>query len=248
MGWKVSCIFIQSEKNHSKNEICTALSLEQMKSVSPEPFEVACNPPDKAHYIGYLNGCYVLCHPFLPAQILAGNKNVDALLALFPHSKILVTLLISSVNAYGYALYENSQLIRKKYGDSDEPIREEIGALLAIEQVFFDTKIDRVVQGEFGTEYFFKDDMEISYADDQIGEELVSVVCKEVMGEELFDMNDTAFFETKLEGFSISNIRQGKGAKRVEIETPAWKRHLLTIIMTIIVVIVLRMLWLRNSK
>lgn len=67
----------------------------------------------------------------------SSNELLEKVLGLYPRHNILAIELISSCNAYGYAVYENGVLIRAMGGCCDEPVSKDIGELLPEEIKYF---------------------------------------------------------------------------------------------------------------
>lgn len=250
MGWKQSSIFIKVGETKTVEEISQALGLDAFEKCDPEPFEAVTNPSD-ACYVGYLGELLVISHPSWPNEIFLGDETIiEKLTSLFPKSKILVLGLQSVINHYSYILYESGKLIRKKYGDTDEPVREDIGELLHTEKAFIEKRIAKIERGKYDKEYYFKDDPGDGYPEDALGENFVSSVLKEVWDYELMDMPDEYFFESMLQGYVLPEDENKVGAYSPEVlknteekwtYRPNWKRHLLTIAILFVAILIHRL-------
>lgn len=97
--------------------------------MAPRSFEFA---------LGAYEEGFALAHEKLYGLVCdSGIELFEKVLAMCPTYNILAVELISSCNAYGYAVYENGVLIRAMGGHYEEPISIDIGELLPEELKYF---------------------------------------------------------------------------------------------------------------
>ena len=200
MGWKISTIIINSNKEINELDLLESLGFKNTFEIKSEVFEDVMNPDDNKVYIGKYKGNLIICAQEFPTSFFNGIilKGEKMLTSFFPDTEICALVLHSAVNFWGYSISKNNKKIRVRAGSAEagtfieygEPIEEE-KALFAMSEI------------THGKRLFHFDDMPDEYfTDDQVGENFVFDISKRYLGEQL-DASEE-LFETELKGFQFT--------------------------------------------
>lgn len=239
MGWK-SCYFIAAENDcphgylgtlpkHNSERATELFSKLGYKTTNRRKSPIIDFPQDNQVYLGAYDKAVIVSdqaiydcfedqnHPLL--------KNA---LSIHPDGTLMVIVLHSVVNLFGYAFYRNGQLIRQYGGCGDDGVTHEHGELLDEERDAFAKS--KVINGErfFLSEY---DGVVEEVTPDCYGETLVFAVLERYYGE-ILDQSEHLWPED-LQGEAIDNhndfapdelhkrLTQPESEKS---EIPWWKR------------------------
>jgi len=202
MGWKMSTIIVNTDKEFQEKELLKALGYTNIKSIENKTFDAVMNPDNGVAYIGSYKGNTIICISELPMTFLEPSlsEGEKVLIDYFPNAEICTLMLQSVVNFWAYAVIKNGQKIRLRGGTADagtmldfgEPLEEELDLLSK-------SKLDE----EGNRIYFFEEFGDESFQEDQVGENFVFTLTKKYTGEELD--RDDEIFEIQLNGYSIEN-------------------------------------------
>lgn len=142
-------------------------------------------------------------------------------LSIFPDGTLCMIILHSVVNLYGYALYENGQLVREFAGCADDGITHEFGEPLPEERDAFSKS--KNVDGErvFLVEY---DGTIEEVSHDGYGENLVFEVASRFYGEKVDQPVSDHLWPEALQGEAIDKKPASKGPEPKKSEVPWWQR------------------------
>ncbi|WP_452224407.1 DUF6928 family protein [Lacinutrix chionoecetis] len=233
MGWKLSAIFINTNKQIDEIELFQNLGFENVKPIASKAFEEILNPVEGELYIGSYKGTTILCIPALPYSFLEeGLKQEEVVLVnAFPDTEISGLMLHSVVNFYGYTLIKNGEKIRVKGGSADDgvvvdfgpPLQEEI-AILKKSKLNADG--DRI--------YRLDDYPDEDFTEDQLGENFVFELSERYIGETL-DSAEDLLFETTFRGYSYTDTEaQIKETKKIKKRTQ-WLKYVIYIVLFFII-------------
>lgn len=193
MGWKASLVIINQTVDIPTPKLIRQLGGGRLTARAESTLEDAIYPDDDKLYIGFYKGNTLICDADLPLIFYDEALSEVELnfIGLFPNAEILALNLNSFDNFYGYVLISQGQKIRAKMGDSEVPLRFELGEPLPEEQPLYRNS---VLQSA-GNRVFRLDDE--PYSEDAIGEEFVFEVAKRFLGGRLdSDELDELMFET----------------------------------------------------
>lgn len=201
MGWKMSTIIINSDKEFDEKELLKDLGYNNVQSIAKEAFDVVLNPDEGVAYIGTHKGNTILCISTLPMTFLEPSlsEGENVLIDYFPNTEICALMLHSVVNFWGYVLIKNGKKVRARGGSADtgtmldygEPLEEEL-------ELLSKSKIDE----DGNRVYLFEEDEE-PYEESQVGENFVFDLSKRYFGVEF--TGDDELYETQLKGFSFDH-------------------------------------------
>jgi len=149
MGWKTSVIIasqlerpILSDKvvhNPERADQLAAKLPGDFAFVGSSTFEEGAYPSNGNLYIGAYVDSLILGHMDFGSSCFEGDVPavIHTVAAFLPRSTILALQLHSVVNLYGYALFENGQLIRRRAGSADDGVFLDSGEPVAEEQPLF---------------------------------------------------------------------------------------------------------------
>jgi len=97
-------------------------------------------------YVGAYEGAFVLGSIPITEEAFAGvvPKAVTCVNTMLPGCRVLIVLLHSVVDLFGYAIFEHNRLVRARAGSADSGVYVDFGDLLPIERKLkaFDDTID----------------------------------------------------------------------------------------------------------
>ncbi|WP_437824361.1 hypothetical protein [Tenacibaculum mesophilum] len=246
MGWKISCVIINSNKEIEKEKLLNSIGFHNLKKIVPKTFEEVMLPPGNTVYITKYKGNWIICEQELPIKSFEENTSYEenTLSDFFPDTEICSIALQSTVNFWGYSVTKNNQKLRVKGGTSElgtfidfgKPLKEE-------EKLLSKSKID-----ENGNRFYnFDEFTEGEFTEDQVGENFVFELGTRYFGKQL-DSDDELLFDTNFEGYSFSktptNIRKVSSPldnlnKNTQLNTKFLK-YLLFIVVIIIICLILK--------
>lgn len=215
MGWKTS-IVIASQQEHAalaRGVVHNADRAAQIAAALPgdytfvgeSTFEDGAYPQNGNLYLGAYDGSVVIGHMDLASSCFHGHVPpvVHALDALLPNSTILALELHSVVDLYGYALFENQELIRARAGSADYGIFLDVGEPLMEERPLF----AKSVVNEQGEQVWLEEyDGVVEEMDHScMGEEFVFEISRRFLGERFdnFDHDKLPMSEYKAKSKSL---------------------------------------------
>lgn len=204
MGWKMSMIIINSEKEFKKDELFESLGYYDLKHIDKRYWESVINPDDGRIYIGQHNGNTIICMQELPIESLdtSLSRAEKVFSENFPNADIVTFALHSVVNLWGYSVVNNGKKLRVRGGTADSGIIVESGEILEEEkELFSKSKVNANGDRVFVFEGMPNDEFE----DSQVGENFVFDLSRKYFGESL-DSGD-ALFEVELEGYTYSTSK-----------------------------------------
>ena len=149
MGYKTAAVFVTSaEPSYFANrpehlpdkaiELISKLGLKFDVAAGIHAYGEIMGPRSFEFSLGAYEKGFALAHEKLYGSVWEPPVELfEKVLAMCPSQSILAVELISSCNAYGYAVYENGVLIRAMAGQYEEPISLDIGELLPEELKYF---------------------------------------------------------------------------------------------------------------
>jgi hypothetical protein len=191
VGWKSFAIFVQppggaalgdpsSLSDCGTEALCNALVPGLYSSDGSSTLDRAIYPPKGELYLKNYRTAAVICEQDIACAFFSGRKHLwrsrtsplaastrDTILSLFPDREIVVLVLHSVVNLWGYAVYQSGTLIRCAAGTADDGIICDMGIPLPEEQPALEHRALAAID-ETGD-----------------GEELVFDVARRVFGERL---------------------------------------------------------------
>jgi len=202
MGWKLSTLFINSNKKINDIELFRSLGFKNVSPIASKTFEEVMNPEDDELYIGNYNGNTIICIPTLHNTLLDETLQEDekVLVNTFPNSEISGLLLHSVVNFWGFTLIKNGEKIRVKAGSSEDGTIIDFGKPLAEELEFLNKSI---INKDGERVYRLDDYPDEDFTEDQLGENFVFNLSKRYLKESL-DSSEELLFETSFKGYSYS--------------------------------------------
>lgn len=152
------------------------------------------------------------------------NRNHPLLrnaLTLFPDGTLLMVVLHSTVNYFGYAFYENGQLKREYAGGGDQGVTHEYGELLEEEREAFDKS--KIVDGQ---RLFLSEHNGVieEYEPDLYGETLVFAVLCRFYGEILDQPTSEHLWPEDLQGEAIDKQSVNKQPEPKKSKESWWQR------------------------
>ena len=212
MGWKAASIFVNERgpgyfgtlppHNPEKaRKICHSLGL-SFSNTKQSTFENGLYPPAGTFALGAYEGGLILADQdeLIGCSGEDDDPTVLKILHQYPDASILCITLHSVVNHWGYALYENSKLLRRFVGDADDGIALEEGQLQPEEKTLF----ERSRQTEPGRRIFQIDINGVTeeFPENAAGEELVFRMASRFFGQPLDHCKPVDLFDLQLELFS----------------------------------------------
>jgi hypothetical protein len=216
VGWKSACIIagdcpagylgtLPAHKPARADEIIKLLGYPELSKREAAKLEVYPDPGT------FMIGAYEQAVFLADRDIIfecfdkRDNRYFQNCLSLYPKGKLLIFLLHSVTNYFGYAYYENGALVREFSGSSDDGVVSDVGEPLAEEKACFkscqtrgDTKVF-LVETEGKIE---------EYGADEYGEELAFQVAGIFFGQPLDRHLDghNDHFELEMELFKKQSI------------------------------------------
>lgn len=202
MGWNLSVILIKAAGAVPPGAVLAALGVNG-EAQAPEVFDNALNPGADDLYIGSYRGNLVLCGYGLAEQLIELPESALAtrIARLFPHTEMGAFALMSTINYYGYALYQNGKRIRAKMGDADNGLVLDNGAALPEEAALLGCS-ERLPGGE--RVYRLRSGEE-PCSEAQVGEEFVFALWQRFTGTRLDEDDD--LLDEELAAFRISSAQ-----------------------------------------
>ncbi|WP_055444916.1 DUF6928 family protein [Lacinutrix himadriensis] len=218
MGWKLSTIFINSNKEINDVELFNSLGFQDITPIEPKAFEEILNPEDGELYIGHYKDSTILCIPTLPYLFLeASLSNEESILMnTFPNTDISSLVLQSVVNFWGFTLIKDGTKVRAKGGSSEEGLLVDFGTPLKEElELLKNSKINADGERVYHLDAYPDEE----FTEDELGEEYVFKVCERYIGATL-DHADDLLFETKFRGYSYKDTHEdSKQSEKIEKKT-----------------------------
>lgn len=158
MGWKASFIVIKdrgcpsdyfrSPQNHLPDRATEFISHLTYRGFSKRlPTKLDLNPKSGDTIIGAYERALIYADTVVfDCAENKGHELIQNAVGLHPEASVLMLILHSGVNEFGYSIFENGSLIREYSGDIDHGIRKEFGQPLVEEKPDFDRS--KIIRGE----------------------------------------------------------------------------------------------------
>ncbi|MBN1800019.1 MAG: hypothetical protein JW891_00845 [Candidatus Lokiarchaeota archaeon] len=195
MGWKASVIFvydtnagpIKEDSPHDRKaaqDIISKLQIGDHYQAELSCFDEGIYPRDDELFIGCYPQGYIICHDTLSNAGVEGKQEFNKVVDIFPNSEILVLILHSVVNLFGYAYYKDGRRIRARAGSANDGVFIEEGNPLPEEDLLFAKS--KVIDGQRIWEKQIHGQME-TFSEDAMGETFVFELSKRVFGTRIDD-------------------------------------------------------------
>ena len=189
MGWKLNMIIMKGLKGDTdglSRLFGFFYGRRKYEPIGKTTLENCLHPKDDEKlYIGIYKDLRIITEANLPYEFLQDSPGFTEKLSrglTKGEREMYVFGLISTINLWGYSLINNSTRVRTKFGTHDEGVMHEEGNPLDAEVELIQNS--EVIDGK--RVYTFKGDQ---YNEDQIGEEFVFRIIKEVTGERIDQPN-----------------------------------------------------------
>lgn len=200
MGWKVSMIIVRNPKTINHKEILNKLGFDGYSSHKSLSVDDVCSfYSNREIYLGQYKDNLVICNWILPEYLLL-EKSTDVemkILSLFSTSEICIIELVSTVNFWGFKIFNNQQLMRHKVVSAEQGTICDVGEPLPEELELLSKSF---IDNEGNRKYNLKDGEDEPYNEDQVGEEFVFEIMSRYIGHRL-DEADEFLYETLLTGY-----------------------------------------------
>jgi hypothetical protein len=181
VGWKVFALFATDRSDgyfgsfpvhdaDAANKLMQRLHLENYEFARLTTFDYGMYPPKETLFIGSYADGVALCELDLPCYFFAGraggriggNRNHGEafeanILGLYPAGQVLILILHSVVNMWGYSLYKSGKLVRSAAGAADDGLIVDFGTPLPEEtEILARCPIERIDVEGLGEELVFE--------------------------------------------------------------------------------------------
>ncbi|MEM8526318.1 MAG: hypothetical protein AAGG68_16875 [Bacteroidota bacterium] len=223
MGWKVSLIIIENEKNFA-NEFALLKAIGKPKYRFDREWRlVDCiSPDDKSISIGYYNGNLIISDGYqITNNSLEGKdflnltREENELVSLFPNSEIITIACHSAINYHAYSLISKSVKRRLKIATPNEFI--EYGERFEEENAIYSK-----ANFESNEVYWIDENYDEKLTEDQLMEEFTFKIAERRLGVLLEDA-DELLERTKFRKYVPSNQVQQTKNRQVKISKESLK-------------------------
>jgi hypothetical protein len=181
VGWKIFAIFatdradgyfgsLPAHDSGSAERLMERLHLENYDFVQLSTFDQGMYPPKETLFLGSYADGMALCELDLPCHFfneeagraIGGNRTQSEafkadILGLYPTGQVLILILHSVVNLWGYSVYANGKLVRSAAGAADDGLIVDLGATLPEEaEILARCPIERIDEEGLGEELVFE--------------------------------------------------------------------------------------------
>ena len=204
MGWKTDTVLIRPARQAEAGEgLLRDLGFQALAPLGERPYEQAIWPDPGAVWVGSAQDCLMISARGLADRFFEREPSplVQSLFRRFPRSEIAAVTLHSVVNLWGFALFRDGKLVRRKAGSADDGTFEDMGDPLPEEGELL-AKSSRNAKGE--RVYRLAEFPDEALPEDAVGEEYVFRIFERFTGERP-DTGQT-LLETRCLGFRFGAI------------------------------------------